>query len=421
MKTMRIVAPAILAAGLAAAIGWRLHSNARKNPDQRPGGGRGGPVAVEWTAARVTNVAETVWFTGTIQPAAQFVVSPRVPGRLKRLAIDVSDLVRQGQEIAALDDEEYVQQLEQARAELVVAEANVGESLSALAVASNDYDRIKALVEGKIAPKAECDTAEAQYLARQARRQVAQAQVLQRQAAVKAAEVRLDYTRIKAEWNDDAGAAEATPRVVGERFVDDGATLRANDPIVSILDIRTVKAIVHATEREYPKVRAGQAAAVATDGFPGREFAGQVSRIAPLLKAATREAAVEILVPNPDRLLKPGMFVRARMTFATHERATVIPRLALVRREGREGVFLANLADKRARFVPLRTGIAQDGWIEVLDTALPDPVVTLGQHLLEDGAAIRLADETGSPRTGPGKPDTASQGAAPAAGRSARP
>ncbi len=100
-----------------------------------------------------------------------------------------------------------------------------------------------------------------------AREKVALAQVNQREAAVKAAEVRLSYSRIVAEWKE--GSDE---RVVGERFVDEGAMLSANAPIVSILDIGRLIAVIQVIERDYSKVRIGQEAVVSTDAYPGRTF-----------------------------------------------------------------------------------------------------------------------------------------------------
>ena len=84
-----------------------------------------------------------------------------------------------------------------------------------------------------------------------------------------------------------------------------------NAPIVSILDIHSLTAVIHVIERDYSKVRVGQKVIVTTDAFPGSTFTGKIVRIAPLLKETSRQARVEIEVPNRDRLLKPGMFIRS--------------------------------------------------------------------------------------------------------------
>ena len=163
-----------------------------------------------------------------------------------------------------------------------------------------------ALREKQIASAAELDTASSAYNAGQAQLKVAQAQVVQKEAALKGAELQLSYTQVRAFWED--GDAN---RVVGERFVDEGALVSVNQPIVSILENNPLTAVVFVIERDYPKMSVGQEAAVTTDAYPGQVFRGTIRRIAPLLRENSRQARVEIEIGNAEHLLKPGMFVRA--------------------------------------------------------------------------------------------------------------
>ena len=100
---------------------------------------------------------------------------------------------------------------------------------------------------------------------------------------------------------------------------------------------------------------------------------------------------MEVEVPNTERRLKPGMFVRIRIPFEEHPEATVVPVAALVERDGARGVFLADPAAQRVRFVPLTLGIVDSRQAEVLAPPLEGLVVVLGQHLLADGAAVIIA------------------------------
>ncbi len=218
----------------------------------------------------------------------------------------------------------------------------------------------------------------------------------QKEAALRAVEVRLSYSKIQASWEDGD-----EQRIVGERFVDEGAMLKANDPIVSILDIHSLTAVIHVIERDYSKVRPGQETIVTTDAFPGKSFTGRVVRVAPLLKETSREARVEIEIPNPDGDLKPGMFVRVEIEFEKRSEATVVPPSALVKRNSSQGVFLADTENMKARFVPITLGIVNGELAEVIRPALSGQVVVLGHHLLEDGGAIILPEKrSGSTTTG---------------------
>ena len=289
---------------------------------------------------------------------------------------------------AVLDDDEYKQEVSQASAELEVARANLQERRNILENAKREYERTVALREKKIASESQLDASASEFKTQQAKLKVAIAQVSQREAALKMAGVRLSYAQIRVPENNTNGY-----RVVGERFVDEGALLAPNTPIVSILDIGKLVAAIYVIERDYPKIQMGLEAVISTDAFPNRTFTGKVIRIAPLLKEKSREARVEVEIPNAQKLLKPGMFIRARIQFDVHHNATVVPAAAIVKRSGTQGIFLADLKEKKAQFVTVTVGILNGGQVEILNPSITGAVVTLGHHLLEDGAPIILPAE----------------------------
>jgi RND family efflux transporter MFP subunit len=282
-----------------------------------------------------------------------------------------------------------------------VARANLQEGRDMLENTEREYRRIVNLRNKKITSEAELDTIDAKYKTFQAKLKVAKAQLTQKEAELRMAKVRLAYTQIKVPDNH-----RSRLRVVGERFVDEGAMLASNNPIVSILDIGTLTAVIYVIERDYAKIQPGLEATAATDAFPGRTFPGRVIRIAPLLKEKSREARVEIEIPNEQKLLKPGMFVRVEIQFQKHDNATVVPTAALVKRNGTPGVFIADTQQNSARFVPVTVGIVNGTGAEILKPSLNGSVVTLGHHLLEDGAAIILpgAKSKGKPPQKPVPP-----------------
>lgn len=380
------VVVAVVVLALLGLLGWKIYDKMKRAPDERRRG-RAQAVAVEVAPVERGTIHDLGQFTGTLVARAQFVVAPKIPGRLERLLVDIGDSVKQGQLVALLDAQEIEEQVRQSKAELDVARATVEESRSALERGKNDYDRAKALFAKEIASQAELDAAKAYFEGQTARHNVALAQVAQKESSLKSAEVRLSYTQIRATWEGGSPV-----RLVGERFADAGAMLRANDAIVSIVDIGSLTAVVHVVERDYTKVRTGMGVTILADAFPGREFTGRVSRVAPVLKEGSRQARVEIDVRNDDTLLKPGMFVRAEVDFAKHENAIIVPVTAVVRKDGRTGVYLADLREKRATFVPVKVGIRQDTRAEILDPQLSGQVVTLGQHLLVTGAEFMVPD-----------------------------
>jgi len=381
--------------GVAGLLGWQVYGTVSQSVSQR--GQRGRPrdaVAVELAPVRTATVRDVRVFTGTLNPSSQFLVASKAGGRLERLTVRLGNPVRRGQLIALIDDAEYRQQMLQARAEMAVAAAGVRQCNAKLALAEVELKRLKELHAKNISSKSEVDTAESEFSIAKANLDVAQALQAQKEAAFKAADLRLDDTKVYANWGLDdqegEGPDKARVRHVGERFVDVGAMLTPNTPILSIVEINSLVAVIHVTERDYPIMKVGQKAAVSTDAFPGRTFPASIALISQVLHEASRQARIELDVPNATLILKPGMFVRVRVEFDRHENATVIPREALARYKEQQGVFVIEEAAAKARFIAVKTGIAEGNLIEVVEPSLKGSVVTLGHHLLSDGTDVVL-------------------------------
>jgi len=390
-KSILIAIPLVLIA----LLGWGIYHRLTSGDDGNQGR-RGGlsAVAVDLSRPRRRTMREIAEFTGTLLPNSRFSVAPKVPGRLERLLVNIGDTVHRGDLIAVLDSGEYAQQVAEAEAALEVSKASLADCKSELEVAQRAYDRARQLREQRVSSVAQLDQEKARHDAAVARMAVAQARINQQTAALAAAKVRLNYTQIHAAWEDDR---QEDSRIVAERFVDEGSMLGANDPIVSIVDLSSVIAVIHVIERDFPKIRIGQQAAVTTDAWRGRVFAGQIVRMAPVLKEESRQGRVEVAVRNDEHLLAPGMFARVRIQFAEHADALAVPSAALVRRDGEQGVFATDVTAKTARFVAVQTGITDGRWVEIVSPSLDEPVVTLGQHLLTDGAAVILPDPLQTP------------------------
>ncbi|MEX2671866.1 MAG: efflux RND transporter periplasmic adaptor subunit [Phycisphaeraceae bacterium] len=385
----------VLVLVLVGGITWAVWQKTNAEDEGIGGGDSDAPVAVQVQPVVVGEISNMRTFTGTLEPQSAFTIAPRVSGRLERLHADIGDIVERGQLVAELDEAERVQDVEQAEAELAVARANLDEVRSGLSTSEREYERFRTLREQQIASESEMDAAKAEFEAKQAQLQVAQSQVTQQEAALQAARVRESYTRLHATWN---GGAER--RVVGERYRDQGDMLAANTPVVSLLDIDTLRAVIHVAERDYPNVQVGQVASVMADAYHGREFEAEVTRVAPEFQRGSRQARVELRVPNAEHLLKPGMFARVRLEVGRAEEAVLVPLTAIVQRQGNAGVFVVDEEQSQVRFVPVQLGFQHGKQVQVLEPMLEGRVVTLGQHLLADASKIRIdeqaeaADET---------------------------
>ena len=360
--------------------------------DEQGGGRREGTsqaAPVEVGAVERGFIEDLRTYSGSIESPARLAVAPKVSGRIARLMVDIADPVTRGQMVATLDDAEHRQAVAQAEAELQVARANRDEAASAREIARRDLERVQTLHRRGVVSDADLDAARAESLAREAAVKVAKARVAREGAVLAAATIRLGYTSLTADWTN--GSEE---RVVADRFADEGDTVAANTPLLSIVQLDPVKAVFFVTEREYGKLSAGQPAELTTAAWPGETFPATVARVAPIFREETRQARVEMTVQNADRRLKPGMFVRATVSLEQAQDATVVPVDALVTRDDHAGVFVVAEDGASVSWQKVATGIRESGRVQILSPELSGRVVTLGQQLLDDGSAIVVAEDS---------------------------
>jgi membrane fusion protein (multidrug efflux system) len=362
---------------------------------EKTGGGQEeGPrpaVAVEVASVTFGPIAEVRSFTGTIFPYNQYVLAPKISGRVIQISKRIGDAVLEGELIAKIDDAEYQQAVRESEANLRIAEASMVESRSQMELARQEKERLKSLEARELATTAELETSLTNFEGREARYQLAQAQVEQRQAALASSRIRLGYTRLTA---SSAG-------FIGERFVDEGALLAPNTAVALVVGIDSVIVRTTITERDYGRIEQGQPADVLVDAFQGSRFSGTVARVAPMMQEASRMAEMEVEVDNRSYMLKPGMFARIEVTTAEKDSAQLVPSSAVVERGGETVLFVIPDGEAVARFVKVITGIVTADLTEIIEPLIEGRVVTLGQHLLEDGSPVMLDAESSSPSSIP--------------------
>jgi len=356
------------------------------------------PAPVETAAIETGTIRGLRTFSGALEPRAAFVVSPKIGGRLEAMLVDIGDSVKRGAVVARLDDDEYRQNLAQSQADLLVAKANLAEAESALEIATRSMERTQTLSTRGVASDAELDAARSELRAREARVEVQKAQITRAEAEVATARIRLGYAEVTALWADSDAS-----RVVAERFVDEGQTVSANTPLFEIVDLDPLSGVFFVTEKDYANLRVGQQVDVHTDAYPDETFTGQIERIAPVFHQNSRQARVEIAVPNRDLRLKPGMFIRADVEVRRVENAVLVPAESIVTRSDVQGLFLVAPDGKTAHWKQVEIGIREGGRVQVLGDGLEGRVITLGQQLIQDGSAITVADN-GMTASGEGTP-----------------
>jgi len=287
--------------------------------------------------------------------------------------------------VAALDNEEYVQAVAQAKADLVVARAKLSEAKSALEIANREFKRTESLANRGITAASDFDVASQNQLAKKAQLKVAAAQVTRADSSLEIANIRIGYTKVTADWSDGS-----EHRVVAERYVDEGQTVSANAPLFSIVELHPIVGVVYVTERDYAHLKPGQLAILNMDAYPGEQFTGRIERIAPVFRKSTRQARIEMNIDNPHHRLKPGMFIRATVVLDQVPDATIVPELALTLRNDKSGVFIVSEDGRSVTWREVKVGFREGDRVQVEGQGLSGRVVTLGQQLVKDGSSITI-------------------------------
>jgi RND family efflux transporter MFP subunit len=347
------------------------------------------PAPVEVVRVEVGPISDIRQLSGSLRAASDFTVSAKVAGRVAVLEADIAAEVGDGGLLGQLDSEPFQLAYREAEGEAGVAQANLRAAAARAELAERELNRRRQLKERGFLSDDQFEEAEAQFIAATAAREVAAAQVARATASLEAAEVDLRYTQIRAEWS----GGEPT-RHVAERYVDEGDRVAVNDPLFRMVSLDPLLAEVFITEADFARLQVGDVVLLQADAYPEREFAGEVVRIAPVFSERSRQVRVEIEVPNPGALLRPGMFVRASLVLETQPAAQLVPEEALVRRNGGNGLFLVEPGTALARWVPVQTGILQDGRLEIVSPVISGEVVVLGQQLIRDGSKVAARERS---------------------------
>ncbi len=325
-------------------------------------------------------------YTADISPYQVVHIFSRVDGYIAKLHVDKGDFVKANQLLVEIDHTDYHHAVNQAKANLLAAQAKVAQQDAVLRNAKLTFDRMQTLIKDQFVSQQDLDNAQVNLDAATAAQNSLQAQVNQMEVALAQSERNLTYSYIRAPF---AG-------YVAERNLDTGAyvssatasTSTMSRGIMSLHDINTVRVLIEIVERDIPLVQMGQKAELRAEAYPDYVFEGTVTRIVQALNRATRTMTVEVDLPNGDRRLKGGMFARVEILVGTHRQALQIPIDAVSRLEDTQYVYVVR--DGRARRIEVEVGARSGNHIEILKGLTDDEAVIIsGKDLVHDGRAVQ--------------------------------
>lgn len=356
-----VLAVLLIAAGAVGAYWWFVM---RPETMVATGGGPPAGFAMPVEAAMVTvaPAATTTDAVGSLRSAESVLLKPEVSGRIVKINFDEGQRVQAGDVLIELDQSIEAAELDQARAQLALAQA--------------EYERQQALRSRKTVSQAALDRA--------------RSELDTGLAQLALAEARLAKRSLLAPFNARAGLRRVSP----------GAFVEAGTPLVNLEDIDPLKLDFRVPERFLPVVQIGQTIGVEIDAFPDRTFAGEVAAIDPQIDEAGRSLVVRAVVQNPDDQLRPGLFARVTLTLSTRKDAVWVDEAAIVPMGDQATVFKV-VEDEEgktsAKVQPVRLGLRQPGRVEIVEgLETGDRVVTAGVLKIGDGAPIQVVPPSDS-------------------------
>ena len=260
----------------------------KNSPAEAPAEMQAVVTNVEVYQTRYEDVPQTEVYSTNIQAYAVNNVVPQSGSRIKKINVEVGDFVSKGQVLAEMD-QTTLQQTKMKLDNDAVELARLKELYESGALSKSDYD----------AAQLAFNVSTSQY----------------------------------DNLSENAILRSPITGVVTARNYDAGDMYAMSSPIYVVQQITPVKLLVAMSETDYSKIDKGDSVEITTDALGDQMFTGKISRIYPTIDPATHTVTVEVNVPNTDRVLRPGMFARVKVTFGVNH-SIVIPDVAVVKQQG---------------------------------------------------------------------------------------
>ena len=363
------------------------------------------PIAAE--VVRLEKVKRVVELVGTLAAVDQVTISSEADGKVSRILADLGDRVRAGQTLIQVDREKQQYTLDQQKATLERALAQLGASdpqhlpesektpdvlkaAADLAQAKQAFERTNELFKRTLVPQQMLDDAGTAVQSKQASYDLSvqnaknlRASIQASEASMKLADRQLRDTEIRAPFDG----------YVEKRLVNLGELVKTQTPVMAIVRVDPLKVIAEIPEKMAPWIRDGQPVQLHVDAYPERVFTGTVSRISPAVNTATRAFPFEALVPNKDAVLKPGTFSRVHIESGKVDDVLTLPYSALQYRYGVNRVFVIEGDKLAAR--ELKVGDRVGDRIEIISGVQAGERVAANDiDKLADGMKVTVAKKS---------------------------
>jgi membrane fusion protein, multidrug efflux system len=399
----------VVAAGIAAAACESSSGQAAGSSTGRGGrGGRGSAVATQVTPVQRMSVQREVDLSGSLLSPDQARISSEVAGIIREVRMQLGTEVKAGDVLVRLEPSELQFALDRAESALRQVEAQLGidraqdkqpppdEQIASVrqAVANRDdarsaFERAQQLNNRGLLTRADRDTADTRLKVAEANYQAALDTVHSLKASLQ--DRRASYELAKKKLADAVIKAPVAGSI-SERLVQPGEFIRENTPVATIVQMSPLKLKTAIQEKNASLIKAGQAIEFDVEAFTNRKFKGTIAYVSPAVDQATRTFAVEALVDNSDRQLKPGFFAKGVVLTHVDAQVLAVPEDAISTLAGVSTVYV--IENGKARQQQISLGARQNKLVEVTTGLKGDErLATTNLSQLATGVSVRPTDE----------------------------
>lgn len=355
--------------------------------------------AMEVEAVTVSKMYPSQAFTllnasGYVVAQRKAAVAPKITGTLVWLGVQEGSVVREGQVIARLENQDVTAARNQAAANLNVARSNLEQARAELNDATIELRRQKELLAKGYVAQSDYDTAEARYKKAAAAVAGAEFSIKAAVAALAGANVAIEYTLIRAPFDAVVLTKDAD---VGDIVTPIGAAVNAKAAVVTIADMGSLEVEADVSESNLQQVKVGQPAIIQLDALPDSRFRGEISTVVPTADRSKGTVMVKARFVDKDKRILPEM--SAKVAFLSHPAGPdeqtpflAINPASVVDHQGKKMVFL--IRNDRAVEAPVALGPKRGDMLEVAGgVQAGDKIVARPPAGLKDGAKIKVAEK----------------------------
>lgn len=351
---------------------------------QAPPGGAPGPVAVGYVVLKPQQVPRDIELPGRVVARATAEIRPQVDGIVRKVVFQEGKQVAEGDVLYELNDNKF-------RAAHAAAAAALKKAEATTVAAQAKFERTQRLALTNTASAQTLDDARAALLQ-------AEADVEAAKAALETAQINLDNATVRAPIAGRIGVSAVTVgALVTENQTDPMATIRQVDPIY--VDLVDSSANLLRIREEVESGRLGREkgvpAAVALTLENGKPYAlkGSISLADMVVRQSTGTFILRATFPNPDRILLPGMFVRAHVDLGTMPSAYLVPQRAVLRADnGDATAYVVSQENKAEQRVLTTSGSVGNNWIVVGGINEGERLIVDGFQRLSNGVAVSAVE-----------------------------